>query len=55
MLTISVSCPKCAGTVVFSLQPNQVGGKCGTCYKCNKQVCISYDTGNNQVRIKSVR
>ena len=55
MLTISITCTKCGGTVVFSLQPNQAGGKCSVCYKCGKQVCITYDTSNNQVRIISVR
>lgn len=54
-LNVSVGCPKCGSTVVFSLQPNQVGGKCSTCYKCYKQVCITYDSSNNQVRIKDVR
>lgn len=55
MLTVSISCPKCGGTVVFSLKPNQSGGKCGTCYQCKKQVCINYNTANNELRILSVR
>ncbi len=55
MINVSVSCTKCGGTVVFSLKQNQSGGKCGICYQCKKQVCITYNTTNNEVRILSVR
>jgi len=54
-MNVSISCPRCGGTVVFSLTPNQAGGKCNTCYKCGKQVCINYDSSNNEIRIKSVK
>lgn len=55
-ITVSVTCPNCGNSVVFSLDPQFCGGFAECCYNCGATVSGSYSWGvNNNPVIRYIR
>jgi len=55
-VTVSVTCPNCGNTVVFSLDPQFCGGFAQGCCNCGATVSGSYSWDcNNNPRLYNIR